>query len=180
MAGTLTRWDPFADFGLMRQRIDRMFEDLTDGEQATTRAKIDVVEKEGNLLVRADMPGIKPEDIEVQVEGDVLTIRGQHEESHEDKRENFLRRERTYRSFARSLSLPPNIDANAIEASCHNGVLEVTIPMPSEQASRPITIKPKAAASVTSGGPAGGAPGGEASTGTGPAGESVGDPTASR
>jgi HSP20 family protein len=144
MAGTLTRWDPFADFGLMRQRIDRMFEDLTDGEQGATRAKIDVIEKEGNLLVRADMPGIKPEDIDIEVEGDVLTIRGQHEESSKEERENFLRRERSYKSFARSLSLPPNVDPSSIEATCHDGVLEVSVPVPKEQASKPITIKPKA------------------------------------
>lgn len=143
MAGTLTRWDPFADFGLMRQRIDRMFEDLTDGEQATTRAKIDVVEKDGNLVVRADMPGIKPQDIEIEVHGDVLTIRGQHEESKQEEQENFLRRERSYKSFSRSLSLPPNVDANAIEASCHDGVLEVTVPGPKEQAPQSVTIKPK-------------------------------------
>lgn len=145
MAGTLTRWDPFADFGLMRQRIDRMFEDLTDGEQATTRAKIDVVEKDGNLVVRADMPGVKPQDIDIEVHGDVLTIRGQHEESKEDKDESFLRRERSYRSFSRSLSLPPNIDPNSIEASCHDGVLEVTVPAPKEQAPQSVTIKPKVA-----------------------------------
>lgn len=143
MAGTLTRWDPFVDFGLMRQRIDRMFEELTDGEQATTQAKIDVVEKDGNLVVRADMPGIKPQEIDIEVHGDVLTIRGQHEESKEDKNENFLRRERSYRSFSRSLSLPPNIEPNSVEASCHDGVLEVTIPMPKEQAPQSVTIKPK-------------------------------------
>jgi HSP20 family protein len=144
MAGTLTRWDPFADFGLMRQRIDRMFEDLTaGGEQSATRAKIDVVEKDGDLLVRADMPGIKPEDIEVEVHGDVLTIRGQHEESTEESKETYLRRERSYKSFSRSLSLPPGVDAKAIEASCHDGVLEVTVPMPKEESSQPITIKPR-------------------------------------
>jgi HSP20 family protein len=143
MAGTLTRWDPFADFGLMRQRIDRMFEDLTDSEQATTRAKIDVIEKDDKLVVRADMPGIKPEDINVEVEGDVLTIRGQHEEAKKEERENFLRRERTYRSFSRSLALPQGIDPNSIEASCHDGVLEVSVPIPKEQASKPVLIKPK-------------------------------------
>jgi HSP20 family protein len=144
MAGTLTRWDPFADFGLVRQRIDRMFEDLTAGsEQGATRAKIDVVEKDGDLLVRADMPGIKPDDIEVEVHGEVLTIRGQHEESKEETKENFLRRERSYKSFSRSLSLPPGVDAKAIEATCHDGVLEVSVPMPKEESSQPITIKPR-------------------------------------
>lgn len=146
MAGTLTRWDPFADFGLMRQRIDRMFDDLTTGgEQSATRAKIDVVEKDGDLLIRADMPGIKPQDIEVEVQGDMLTIRGQHEESKEDSKESFLRRERSYKSFSRSLSLPPGIDAKAIEANCHDGVLEVKVPVPKEESSQPVRIKPKSA-----------------------------------
>lgn len=142
MAGTLTRWDPFADFGLMRQRIDRLFEDLTDGEQGTTRAKIDVIEQDDKLVVRADMPGVKPEDINIEVQGDVLTIHGEHEESKKEEHESFLRRERTYKSFARSLSLPPNVDPGSIEASCHDGVLEITVPAPKEQASKPVTIKP--------------------------------------
>jgi HSP20 family protein len=144
MAGTLTRWDPFADFGLMRQRIDRMFEDLTAGDQGATRAKIDVIEKDGDLLVRADMPGVKPEEIEIEVHGDILTIKGHHEESKEEGQENFLRRERSYKSFSRSLSLPPGVDAKSIDASCHDGVLEVTVPIPKEEASQPVTIKPKA------------------------------------
>ena len=145
MAGTLTRWDPFADFAQVRQRIDRMFEDMTDGEQATTRAKVDLIEMDDKLIVRADMPGIKPEDIKVEVNDDVLTIRGEHEESKEKKDEHFLRRERSYRSFARSLTLPPKTDPKAIEATTHDGVLEVAVPVPKEETSKPVLIKPKAA-----------------------------------
>ncbi len=145
MAGTLTRWDPFADFAQVRQRIDRMFEDMTDGEQATTRAKVDLIEKDDKLIVRADMPGIKPEDIKVEVNDDVLTIRGEHEEAKEKKDEHFLRRERSYRSFARSLTLPPKTDPKAIEATTHDGVLEVAVPVPKEEASKPVLIKPTAA-----------------------------------
>ena len=145
MAGTLTRWDPFADFAQVRQRIDRMFEDMTDGEQAATRAKVDLIEQDDKLIVRADMPGIKPEDIRVEVSDDVLTIRGEHVQDKEKKGEHFLRRERSYRSFARSLTLPPKIDPKAIEATTHDGVLEVAVPVPKEAASKPVLIKPKAA-----------------------------------
>lgn len=145
MAGTLTRWDPFADFAQVRQRIDRMFEDMTDGEEAVTRAKVDLVEQGDKLVVRADMPGIKPEDIKVEVGDDMLTIRGEHVEAKEKKGEQFLRRERSYRSFSRSLALPPKVDAKAIEATTHDGVLEVTVPLPKESAAKPVLIKPKAA-----------------------------------
>ena len=145
MAGTLTRWDPFADFAQVRQRIDRMFEDMTDGEQVATRAKVDLIEQDDKLIVRADMPGIKPEDIKVEVSDDMLTIRGEHEEAKEKKGEHFLRRERSYRSFARSLTLPPKIDPKAIEATTHDGVLEVAVPVPKEAAAKPVLIKPKAA-----------------------------------
>jgi HSP20 family protein len=143
MAGTLTRWDPFADFAQVRQRIDRMFEDMTDGGQGATRAKVDLIEKDDKLIVRADMPGIKPEDIKVEVNDDVLTIRGEHEESKKEKGESFLRRERSYKSFVRSLTLPPNLDAKAIEATTHDGVLEVAVPVPKETESKAVLIKPK-------------------------------------
>lgn len=73
----------------------------------------------------------------------MLTIRGQHEESKEEEEENFLRRERSYKSFSRSLALPPHVDPNTIEASCHDGVLEVTVPGPKEQVPQSVTIKPK-------------------------------------
>ncbi len=143
MAGTLTRWDPFADFAQVRHRIDRMFEEVTDGDQGATRAKIDLIEEDGKLIVRADMPGIKPEDIKVEVNDDMLTIRGEHEETKKQKGENFLRRERSYKSFMRSLALPPKVDAKAIEASTHDGVLEVAVPVPKDTATKPILIKPK-------------------------------------
>lgn len=144
MAGTLTRWDPFADFAQVRQRIDRMFEEMTDGEQGATRAKVDLIEKDDKLIVRADMPGIKPEDIKVEVDDDVLTIRGEHEESKKEKGESFLRRERTYKSFVRSLALPPKVDPKTIEATCSDGVLEVAVPVPKDTGSKPIQITPKA------------------------------------
>src|SRR5271166_5236658 len=107
MAGVLTRWEPFAELGELRSRFDRMFDELTDGGgvRGWTPA-IDVERDNGNLVVRADVPGIKPEEVKIEVEDDILTVSGHHEERSEQRDKRFLRRERRYGSFSRSLALP--------------------------------------------------------------------------
>src|ERR1019366_1590881 len=114
MAGALTRWDPFAELGELRNRFDRMFDELTDGHSHGRTPAIDVVRDNGNLVVRADIPGIKPEEVKIEVEDDILTVSGEHEERKEEKEENFLRRERRYGSFCRSMALPPGVEAKKI------------------------------------------------------------------
>ena len=106
MPGAVTRWEPFAELGELRSRFDRMFADLIDGERAWTPA-IDVERDNGNIIVRADVPGIKPEEVKVEVEDDILTVSGEREERREEKDKRFLRRERRYGSFTRSMALPP-------------------------------------------------------------------------
>lgn len=145
MPGALTRWEPFAELGELRSRFDRMFDDLFDGHERNWMPAIDVERRNGSLVVRADVPGIKPEEVEIEVENDILTVSGKHEERKEDKNRHFLRRERRYGSFSRSLALPAGVDAKKIKASTHDGVVEVTIPMPSEPEKRKVEIKPTAA-----------------------------------
>ena len=100
MAGTLTRWDPFAELGELRSRFDRMFDEWLDGRERAWTPAIDVVRDDGHLVVRADLPGIKPEEVKIEVEDDILTISGEHEERTEEKDEDYVRRERRYGSFA--------------------------------------------------------------------------------
>ena len=142
MPGTLTRWDPFAELGELRSRFDRMFEDWLDGRERAWTPAIDVVREDGHLVVRADLPGIKPEEVKIEVEDDILTISGEHEERSEKKDKGYVRRERRYGSFSRSMALPAGVDAKKIEASTRDGVVEVTIPLPEEASKGPVRITP--------------------------------------
>lgn len=101
--------------------------------------------KNGSLVVHADVPGIKPEEVKIEIENDILTVSGEHEESKEEKDKHFLRRERRYGSFSRSMALPAGVEAKKIKASTHDGVVEVTIPLPSKPEKTKVEIKPTAA-----------------------------------
>lgn len=146
MAAGLTRWEPFAELGELRSRLDRLFGEPLDAGARTWMPAIDVVRDNGNLVVRADVPGIKPEEVKIEVEDDILTVSGEHEERKEekDKDKNFLRRERRYGSFVRSLALPAGVDAKKIKAKTTDGVVEVTIPLPKEAKKETVTITPTA------------------------------------
>ncbi len=144
MPGALTRWEPFAELGDLRSRFDRIFEELADGHERSWAPAVDVERQNGNLVVRADVPGIKPEEVKIEVQDDVLTVSGSHEERKEEKDKHFLRRERRYGSFSRSMTLPPGVEAKKIKAKTHDGVVEVTIPLPKEQSKETVTITPTA------------------------------------
>ena len=145
MPGTLTRWDPFAELGELRTRFDRMFDEWLDGRERAWTPAIDVVREDGHLVVRADLPGIKPEEVTIEVEDDILTVSGEHEERSEEKDKHYVRRERRYGSFRRSMALPTGVDAKQIKAETHDGVVEVTIPLPQEAKKETVTIKPTVA-----------------------------------
>jgi len=145
MPGTLTRWDPFAELSELRSRFDRMFDEWLDGRERAWTPAIDVVRENGHLVVRADLPGIKPEEVKIEVEDDILTISGEHEERSDEKEEGYVRRERRYGSFSRSMALPGGVDAKKIKASTRDGVVEVTIPLPKEASKEPVRITPTAA-----------------------------------
>jgi HSP20 family protein len=121
-----------------------MFDDWAEGRQRAWTPAIDVMRDDGNLVVRVDVPGIKPEDVTVEVEADILTVSGEHEESKEEKDKQYVRRERRYGSFSRSMALPAGVDASKIQATTKHGVVEVTIPLPTEAKSGKVTIRPTA------------------------------------
>jgi HSP20 family protein len=145
MPETLTRWDPFHELGELRSRFDRMFDELANGRERAWTLAIDVEPDNGNLVVRADVPGIKPEEVKIEVEDDILTVSGEHEERKEEKDKHYVRRERRYGSFSRSMALPPGVDAGKIKAKTHDGVVEVTIPLPQEAKKETVKITPTAA-----------------------------------
>jgi HSP20 family protein len=143
MAGALTRWEPFGELGDLRGRLDRMFDQLARPDRGWTPA-IDVVRENGNLLLRANVPGIEPDEVKIEVEDGVLTVSGEHEENSEEKDADYVRRERSYGSFSRSLVLPSGVDAGAIKATTKDGVVEVTIPLPPAASKDKVTITPTA------------------------------------
>jgi HSP20 family protein len=128
----MTPWDPFADVALLRNRFERFFDDpgVRPGER--WMPAVDVVREDDRLVLRADVPGIEPDEIKVEVEGGMLTVSGEHEETKEEKERSFVRRERRIGAFSRSLALPDGVAAESIQARTKDGVLEVTVPLPAE------------------------------------------------
>lgn len=98
--------------------------------EATWAPQVETFRKEGNLVVRADLPGLTKDDIDIEIEDDVLVITGERSDETRDERDDFYRSERTYGRFFRAIQLPEGIDTDKIDASFKDGVLEVTIPAP--------------------------------------------------
>jgi HSP20 family protein len=140
MGAGITRWEPFGD---LRGGLERVFDEIVGGRERNTPA-IDVVHDDGNLVIRADVPGLKPEEVNVEVRDDVLTISGEHEETQEEQNERFVRRERRYGAFTRSVPLPAGVDPNKIEARTRDGVLEIKVPLPEGRGGEPVSITPTA------------------------------------
>jgi HSP20 family protein len=141
MAG-MTRWDPIREMMTLRRAMDRMFEDPffnQQGEweqQVSWNLAVDVAENQDEYLVKASLPGINPDDIEITYNNNILTIRGEIKEEEERKGETYHLRERRFGSFNRTLSLPTPIKPDAIEARYDAGVLTLRVPKTEE-------VKPK-------------------------------------
>jgi HSP20 family protein len=149
MPSALTRWEPLAELGELRNRLDRVFDELWDGRTLTRgkrvfRPAIDVVRENGNLVLHADVPGIKPDEVKIEVEDDVLTVSGEHNEEKEEEGRHYICRERRHGSFERSMALPAGVEAKNIKATTHDGVVEVTIPLPEAARKEKVTITPTA------------------------------------
>ena len=104
-----------------------------------------MVRDNGNLVVRADVPGIKPEEVKIEVEDDILTVSGEHRGAQGREGQALPAARAPLRSFSRSLALPAGVDAKKIKAKTHDGVVEVTIPLPKEAKKETVTITPTAA-----------------------------------
>jgi len=105
---------------------------------------IDVVRDQKRMVVRADIPGLKPDEVKIEIEDHVLTVSGKHEEHEVVEDRLFVRRERHYGSFSRSMDLPHGVDVKRITAQRHDGLLEVTIPLPDETKEERVSLTPTA------------------------------------
>ena len=132
----LVRPEPFAtDF-------NRLFNSLFDSPVAAQRwtPSMDLVETDDHYLLRADLPGMKQEDVAIEFNDGVLTLSGERGHDYERKEKGYFRIERSFGKFSRSLSLPDGVDPDRIDAAFHDGVLEVTIPKPEQRKPRRIEV----------------------------------------
>lgn len=151
--------DPFALFRQMTSDVDRMFDDLSwpsfrrsfralAGKSANWAPGIDVFEKDNRLVTRIDLPGMKKEDVKVEVTDGHLAISGERKGEAEEKKDNFYRCEREYGSFYRAVPLPEGVKLDDVKATFADGVLEVSVPLPAkvELKSRKVEIQEPAKA----------------------------------
>jgi|tagenome__1003787_1003787.scaffolds.fasta_scaffold20518217_2 HSP20 family protein len=132
MASSLPSRQQLAPFPDLRTTIDRLFGDFaSDQSGAVWSPSIDVIRNDDELIVKADVPGFKPEEIDVEIDDGALVLAGRHDEQQENREGNMLRRERRFGAFSRVIPLPSDADKDTVEATIHDGVLEVRTPLTS-------------------------------------------------
>jgi HSP20 family protein len=146
----LVRWDPVREIDSLQGEMNRLFSTFFDtptarggGNGGASRRwlpAMDLIETDEHFVLKADLPGITENDVNIEVENNVLTVSGERKTEHEAKHEGYYRLERATGAFARSLTLPEGIDAAAVTAAFDNGVLEVRIPKPVQAQPRKVQI----------------------------------------
>ena len=147
----IVRWEPFRDLMTVQDRMNRIFDDAFRGASrpgteedwalgGSWAPAVDIFENEGTLVLKAELPGIDLKDVDVRVENNVLTLRGERKFESEVKREQYHRVERAYGTFSRSFTLPSVVDTEKIKAEFKDGVLRVTLPQREEAKPKQISI----------------------------------------
>jgi HSP20 family protein len=142
------RWDPFRDLNMLQDRMNRLFEDAGRGarrneEPASTTIwspAVDIYETDGEIIVQAELPGMDRKDISINLENNVLTIRGDRQFKKETKEDNYHRIERSYGGFSRSFSIPTTVDEEKIRADYKDGVLKIVLPKKEQAKPKQIQI----------------------------------------
>ncbi len=142
----IVRWEPFRDLVTAQSEFDRLFREafspaLGEGEVSTRTwaPPVDIYENGDNLVLKAELPGINPDDVEIRVEDNTLYLKGERKFEKEVKEQNYHRVERSYGTFTRTFSLPNSVDADKVAANYKDGVLTLT--MPKKEEAKPKTIK---------------------------------------
>jgi HSP20 family protein len=149
---TIARLEPFRGLSTLQEQFNRLFNESfrnqpEESALTTWAPAVDIYETPNELVVKADLPDVNEKDIDVRVENNLLTIRGERKFEKSVSEENFLRVERTYGAFSRSFSLPNTLNAEAIGAEYRNGVLTVTLPKREESKPRQVKVTVNAATS---------------------------------
>lgn len=136
------RWDPFEELTTLRDRMDRLWTRLnTDDTPALAdwSPTSDVVESKDEIVIKAELPGIDEKNVDVEIEGGVLTIKGERNAEKETEEKGYRRVERSYGSFLRAFTLPPSVEPEKVSATFTNGLLEVHLPK--KEGAKPRSIK---------------------------------------
>ncbi len=141
---SLIRWDPFDDLASLRESMDKLFEEFFSRRPRGTavtawQPAVEVYETDTEVVVRAELPGVDPKNVDITVTEDTLTIKGEARAEQEEKGRNYYRRELRYGAFLRTLALPEEVQGDKARASYRNGILEVRVPK--SERSRPRTVK---------------------------------------
>lgn len=141
----LTRWDPLQDMLSLREAMNQLLEESVVAPSSAQRGQnfapaLDLSETPEAYVVEASVPGLKPEDLDITIENNVLTIKGEMRQSTQDKNRNYHRVERRYGSFQRSIGLPTSVKADAVSATLEHGILRLDIPKAEEVKPRRISV----------------------------------------
>jgi len=141
----LSRWEPSRGAATLQEQFNRLFGDAFErtGEESNLTSwapAVDIFETEHELVVKADVPDVDPKDLDIRVENNILTIRGERKFEKKVDENNYLRVERAYGSFARSFTLANTVNAEAIKADYQNGVLTLSIPKREEAKPKQIKV----------------------------------------
>lgn len=147
----IVRFDPFRDMLSLQERMNRLFDESfrtmprtgseEDWSLGAWSPAVDIYEQNGNIVLKAELPGVDDKDVEVKVENNVLTLRGERKLEGEVKRENYHRIERAYGGFTRAFTLPSVVDTEKIKADFKDGVLRMTLPKKEEARPKQISIE---------------------------------------
>ena len=146
---TLMRWDPFREMVSLREAMSRLFDESfvhpldrwSERAEGGSAVSMDMYETDDNLNLDIDLPGLKPEDVDVTIHDNRLTVKGEYEADEEGKRGDVHVRERRYGKFQRSVTLPTPINSDAVEANFQDGVLKLTLPKAEEARPKQIPVK---------------------------------------
>jgi HSP20 family protein len=145
MSSMITRWDPFRELAQLQERVNRLFQETNlSHEEGMTASSfvppVDIYETEHNIVLQMEVPGVEQKDLDIRIENNTITIRGERKFEKEVKEENFHRVERRYGSFQRSFSLPNTVNTDQVSADYDNGVLKVTLAKRAEAKPKQIKV----------------------------------------
>jgi len=139
----IIRWDPFREMTQVQSQLNRLVDQVWNGRQESWLPAVDVFDTQEAVVLKAELPGMDPDDIQIEVEDNVLTIKGERKFEEEVDEERYYRVERRFGSFQRSLALPQGVKADEIAAAYEDGILTLTVPKAPERKPQRIAVKAK-------------------------------------